>query len=137
MTAVERAEKAGLLRRTIPDVRRPGAAKLRSALARDPAATATELERRLMLLLEQYGLPRPRRQVLIGPYAVDFLWAKQRVIVEADSFEHHSSRRSFAADRRRDAELKLMGYDVIRFTWRQVTDEPVYVATTLRELLQP
>lgn len=134
--AADRAEKAGLLRRTIPDVPRPGAAALRAALARDPAASSTELELRLLSLIVSHRLPVPRRQAPIGPYTVDFLWSEQRVVAEADSFEHHSGRRSFAADRRRDAELTILGYDVVRFTWRQVVDEPRYVTDTLRRLLR-
>jgi hypothetical protein len=32
-------------------------------------------------------------------------------------------------------ELKLLGYDVIRFTWRQLMGQPPQVAATLRTLL--
>jgi very-short-patch-repair endonuclease len=31
--------------------------------------------------------------------------------------------------------LKLLGYEVVRFTWRQVTDDSSTVASTVRSLL--
>jgi very-short-patch-repair endonuclease len=71
----------------------------------------------------------------VGPYLVDFLWREQRLIVEADSFEHHRERAAFEADRARDAELRLRGFTVVRFTWRQLTREPEWVARTLTRLL--
>jgi very-short-patch-repair endonuclease len=47
----------------------------------------------------------------------------------------HTTRRAFEHDRRRDQRLALLGYRVIRFTWRQVMFEPEYVAATLAALL--
>ena len=38
-------------------------------------------------------------------------------------------------DRARDAELTVAGYRVVRFTYRQVTNEPAAVARILRSLL--
>jgi len=41
-----------------------------------------------------------------------------------------------AHDRRRDQLLTRAGWRVIRFTSRQVVDEPEYVAATLRALFE-
>ena len=71
----------------------------------------------------------------VGPFLVDFLWRQQRLVVETDGFEHHRTRAAFEADRARDARLKLLGYEVLRFTWRQVVEEPERVAATVRALL--
>ncbi|MDX6675968.1 MAG: hypothetical protein QOE31_20, partial [Solirubrobacteraceae bacterium] len=38
-------------------------------------------------------------------------------------------------DRRRDQRLMLAGYRVVRFTWRQVTEDPATTLDTLRALL--
>jgi very-short-patch-repair endonuclease len=73
--------------------------------------------------------------VLVGPYEVDFLWQKERLVLETDGWETHRDRASFEADRARDAELKLMGYEVVRFTYRRVLEEPERVARILRALL--
>jgi len=64
-----------------------------------------------------------------------FLWHAQRLIVEVDGRDVHTTKRAFHADRRRDQHLMLLGWRVVRFTWRQVMLEPAYVAATLRGLL--
>jgi very-short-patch-repair endonuclease len=45
-------------------------------------------------------------------------------------------RSAFEEDRARDARLKVLGYEVLRFTWRQVEDDAATVVRTVRELLQ-
>ena len=35
----------------------------------------------------------------------------------------------------RDAELQLLGYTVVRFTWRRLRDEPAAVAEQIARLL--
>jgi very-short-patch-repair endonuclease len=98
--------------------------------------TRSKLERRFLALCRRHRLPKPEVNVGVGPFLVDFLWRDQRLVVETDGFEHHRSRASFEADRARDARLKLMGYDVVRFTHRQVVEDPARVAATLRALLR-
>jgi predicted transcriptional regulator of viral defense system len=70
-----------------------------------------------------------------GGAEADFVWRAERLIVEVDGRDPHSTRRAFEHDRRRDQQLALRGYRVIRFTWRQVTHDPAYVAATLTTLL--
>jgi very-short-patch-repair endonuclease len=59
------------------------------------------------------------------------------LIVETDGYEFHGGRASFEADRARDAQLAVQGYRVVRFTYRQVTEEAASVVATIRELLHP
>jgi very-short-patch-repair endonuclease len=73
--------------------------------------------------------------VWIGKFQVDLLWRARRLIVELDSWQFHGTRSAFESDRARDVALKLLGYDVVRFTWRQVKREPKRVAADLRTLL--
>ena len=65
----------------------------------------------------------------------DFVWDAERLVVEVDGRDIHTTRRAFDGDRRRDQRLTLLGYRVVRFSWRQVMHEPRYVATTLAALL--
>ena len=58
-------------------------------------------------------------------FEVDF--AIGRVIVETDGWEFHQSRDAFEQDRRRDAVLTAAGWRVLRFTWRQIHDDPTWV----------
>jgi very-short-patch-repair endonuclease len=100
---------------------------------KDPARS--RLERAFRRICRRHRLPLPEMNVGIGPYRVDFLWREQHLVVETDGWETLRDRASFEADRARDAELKLRGYDVIRFTFRQVLEDPERVARTLRALL--
>jgi very-short-patch-repair endonuclease len=62
---------------------------------------------------------------------VDFLFPAHRIAIETDSWEFHRTRRAFERDRRRDATLTRAGYRTLRFTHRQITEEPATVAATI------
>ena len=66
---------------------------------------------------------------------MDFLWTDRRLIAEVDGWESHRTRSAFEEDRARDARLTVLGYEVVRFTWRQVNDDARGVARTIRVLL--
>jgi very-short-patch-repair endonuclease len=95
----------------------------------------TRLESRFLSLCRRHRLPAPEVNVQIGADEVDFLWWNRRLIVEVDGWETHRTRAAFESDRARDARLAVLGYSVLRFTWRQVTEEPGKVAATARALL--
>ncbi len=114
----------------------PGTAVLAAAIATPAEGTESRLEERLLDLVRAHGLPRPRVNALIGPYRVDLLWERERLVVEADGRRHHATRRAFGDDRRRDAHLHVAGFTVVRFTWADVAGDPAYVVATLRALLE-
>jgi very-short-patch-repair endonuclease len=97
--------------------------------------TRSELERAFLRLCRRNGLPRPEVNVRLGRFRPDFLWRELALIVETDGWETHGTRSAFEADRARDAQLKMMGYAVVRFTYGQVVDEPAMVVRTLRTAL--
>jgi very-short-patch-repair endonuclease len=101
----------------------------------EPDGTRSELERRFLALCRRHRLPPPETNVRIGPFEVDFLWRERRLIAELDGFAYHRTRTDFEADRERDARLKVLGYEVVRFTYRRVFDEPAAVIGTVRALL--
>jgi hypothetical protein len=77
-------------------------------------------EVRIADLLEHAGLPRPEQQVRIRlgkrTVRVDLAYSDLMIVIEYDSFEHHSPRSVFDSDRARDRELELRGYLVLRYT---------------------
>jgi very-short-patch-repair endonuclease len=103
----------------------------------EPDRAKSDIERDFLRLCRKNQLPEPEVNEWIGDYQVDFLWRAQKIIVEMDSWKYHGTRSSFEADRKRDVELKLLGYEVLRFTDRQLTREPDRLAPTLRALLAP
>ncbi len=115
---------------------RRGQPELRRVLAAaDGAPTRSELERALLRLVREAGLHRPEVNRRLGPYVVDFLWPREKVVVETDGWAAHANRRAFERDRARDAELQASGYVVLRFTWRQITESPLLVAARLAQVL--
>jgi very-short-patch-repair endonuclease len=98
--------------------------------------TRSELEARFLALCRRHRLPKPGVNARVGPFTVDFLWPAERLVVEVDGWDLHGTRSAFEADRERDTALTLLGYEVVRFTWRQLTDNPAEVAFALRKLLR-
>lgn len=98
------------------------------------------LERRLLRVLAQGGLPEPVRQASLpwrpdAPQRVDLLYPRQRLIVEADGRRYHSRLDQIADDRRRDRDAQLHGYATLRFVWEEITKQPTLVCETVAATL--
>jgi Protein of unknown function (DUF559)/Transcriptional regulator, AbiEi antitoxin len=120
---------------------RQGAGALKQVLADydGPALTEEELEERFFMLCREASVPRPAVNVWITlgdgvAYRADFMWRDERLIVETDGWGSHGTRQAFEHDRRRDRLLQLAGWDVVRFTWRNVEREPDEVRATIAAL---
>ncbi len=99
------------------------------------APTRSELERRLLKAIVKAGLPRPEVNERVGRHRVDFLWREQRLIAETDGRRFHGHPIAIERDHRRDAELQLLGYTVLRFTWWQVMHETADAIAQLARFL--
>lgn len=119
---------------------RPGTARLRDALCRhlpDLAFTLSELERRFLELLADAGIPTPEVNVSVGGMMVDALFREARVVVELDGHEFHANPAAAEEDRRRELRLRALGYRVVRYTWRQINEDPGAVVGDLVRELDP
>ena len=145
------------LERTIDEAQRLGLCEerqLRAAVERNPGrigggrlavlldehaagstATANDFEELFLALCRERHLPPPEVNAWVGPYKPDFLWRSQRVIVETDGRGTHGTRRAFESDRSRGVELTSDGWRVLRFTWRQLTGHPEWVARKVGEVV--
>jgi very-short-patch-repair endonuclease len=115
-----------------------GAGPLRRALADHVAGTTltrSALEERMLALCREHGLARPRVNHWVAGLEVDFLFEAQRVVIETDGWAHHRTRAAFERDRDRDAALARAGHRVLRFTHRQLADDPRAVAATIAAAL--
>jgi very-short-patch-repair endonuclease len=72
--------------------------------------------------------------VLGKAYRLDLFWPDDGLVVEVDG-DDHRERWKYADDRHRDAQLQLLGHDVVRFTNDQVLTDPQATALTIRDLL--
>ena len=116
---------------------RRGAKALRTATDDDPAFTRSELERRFRALCRRAELPQPLCSVHVAdadlhPHEVDFFFPAHRLVVEIDGWRDHGTRVAFERDRAKDAALVAAGYAVLRFTKRQIAEDPDTVAERVR-----
>jgi very-short-patch-repair endonuclease len=116
---------------------RRGVGRLRAVLRQDggPRWTRSWGERRLLSLIRQAGLPVPQTNRLLLGFKVDALWEDLKLVVEVDGYEFHGDRDAFESDRARDAVLVAHGYRVLRFTARQLRDQPLLVLGQLAAAL--
>lgn len=99
--------------RALLDEWRPVAPTLATERLKSP------LEAKVLPLLAKRDLPAPRCNApvaLIGGrlIEVDFLWAEQSFVLEADSRDFHATEVAFERDRWRDRELMRVGYSSLR-----------------------
>jgi very-short-patch-repair endonuclease len=114
-----------------------GAPLLRHLLEAEgvPAFTRSEAEETMLEITRVARLPRPELNARVLGHEVDFLWRSARLVAEVDGYAYHGSARSFAEDRRRDAELTAAGYRVLRFTWKDLTEDRLATVVRLAQAL--
>lgn len=117
---------------------RAGSTALRRALAAHLPAlarTLSVLEERFLALCEESGVPTPEVNAKVEGLMVDAVWRRERVAVELDGYAAHGGRAAIERDRTRELALRAGGFIVVRYTWRQVTEEPARVVGDLRAAL--
>ena len=100
---------------------------LRSLIARErrlSTITHSELEERYLALVRCGGLEEPEVNGRVAGYEVDFLWRRERRVIEVDGYAFHRTRQAATRDRRKDDDLEAAGYRVTRFTADQVLHTP-------------
>jgi very-short-patch-repair endonuclease len=97
--------------------------------------TRSDLEAAFLALYCRHCLPPPEVNVKLGRWEVDFLWREQRLVVEVDTWTYHRGSVAFEDDHARVLDLHSAGFTVLRFTDRQLEDEPERVVAVIREAL--
>ncbi|MDO9441479.1 MAG: endonuclease domain-containing protein [Beijerinckiaceae bacterium] len=75
-----------------------------------------------------------RRQVALGPYVADFCCLGRRLVIEIDGHQHGSVE-GLAHDATRDAFLAAEGFQILRFSNRDVMTSTASVLDTIRAAL--
>ena len=118
---------------------RAGSTKLRSALTRhEPklAHTRSPLERLFLPLCERAGIPLPDAvNVLIKGVLVDAVWWEQKLVVELDGKDNHSSWNQIQSDRSKELILRRASFEVRRYGTRQLEEEAAEVEVDLKTAL--
>jgi very-short-patch-repair endonuclease len=97
--------------------------------------TRSDLEAAFLALFAHHRIPSPEVNPKIGRYEVDFLWRDEKLIVEADTWTYHRGSVAFEDDHARDLDLRAAGYAVLRFTDRQLENEPERIVADIRKEL--
>ena len=116
----------------------PGPACLRGLLAtaeRFDSVTDSMLEEEFVGIVRCGGLPMPALNQRIEGMRVDAVWRPQRVVVELDGYTWHRTRGRQENDRMREAKLRRAGWWPVRYSKRQVFDEPLVVVSDLATVL--
>jgi very-short-patch-repair endonuclease len=108
---------------------RRGAAKLAEVLGDEDAMTITRsrAERAFLKLIRDARLPRPEVNQKLGRYSPDFMWRRERLIVELYSYKYHGGPAGFQNDREKDLVYRDAGFDVLRPTRNHVIHQPARV----------
>jgi very-short-patch-repair endonuclease len=122
---LERALAEARIKNLVRDRELEGNARIGAILRREhgPKVTRSEMERIVLLLLRGSRLPEPECNAKVHGHRADFLWRRQRLVVETDGWGFHNQHRHFEYDHRSTNHLKGHGYEVLRFTWSEVTRE--------------
>ena len=108
----------------------------RISFARQLRQEQTPAERRFWVMLEPWRLGGRhfRRQAPIGPYVVDFVCKRDKLVFEIDG-DSHFEVLGLAHDLRRTAYLGRLGYRVVRYTNVDVLESSEGLFDVLHELL--
>jgi very-short-patch-repair endonuclease len=118
-----------LLRVVEPWRRYPGGIKIRS-----------RMEAKMLPLLSEAALPIPQTnaRLRIGgeTFEVDFLWRRQKLVVETDGGRFHDNPAAGTRDSRRNHTLTGAGYRVSRLGWEDLRDRPEESTREIARLLR-
>ncbi len=128
----------GALAAVIADCARwPGLRRAREVAAFSDARAESVLESLSRVVFHQAGLPPPDLQVWVGDDGevigrADFLWRHYRTIGEADGALKYQNPARARAQLERDGRLRAAGYEVVHFTWPEITRVPAQVVDAIQ-----
>ena len=136
-TALQRhVELPQLWRAHLRNKGRHGSPAARRLLQAASDGARSEAERLLVKLLRESGIKGWRTNYPVGGYKIDVGFPKQRVAIEVDGWAFHSDPEAFAVDRKRQNAIALLGWQVLRFTWLDLTEYPQRVIAEIRRAIR-
>ena len=126
------------MRSVIDDCGRwPGVKRAREVVAFCDARAESALESIGRVVFRDHGLPPPSLQVEVGGDLgvigrSDYLWPEYATIAEADGALKYTSPDRAIRQLDRDARLRDAGFEVVHFTWQEITLAPEQVVATIR-----
>jgi len=102
-----------------------------AALRSDESKCASPVE--LAFLRELRSRPsgyhrfKPNVSVMNGRYRIDFGDTQRLIGVEIDGYAYHSDKETFTKDRQRQRELERIGWRLVRYSGKELHDDPASV----------
>lgn len=85
-------------------------------------------------------MPRPITQFPVelpgGMVKIDLAYPAIKLGIELDGYAWHHNRATFDGDRRRDVELSVLGWLVLRFSWSTLKAQPELMIRSVRHHLE-
>ncbi len=115
----------------------PGIQNARRVIAFADGRAESVLESISRVAFADLGLPPPDLQAWVGDKdeiigRADFLWRTYRTVGEADGALKYADPARAMAQLERDAMLRAAGFEVVHFTWRDITRTPDQVAASIK-----
>jgi very-short-patch-repair endonuclease len=117
-------ELAQLWRAHLRNKGRHGSPAARRLLHAAENGARSEAERLLVKLLNDAGFTGWKTNHPVGGYKLDVGFVVEKVAIEADGWAFHSDSDAFQIDRKRQNAISLNGWQVLRFTWLDLTEFP-------------
>jgi very-short-patch-repair endonuclease len=92
-------------------------------------------ERLFVKLLRDAGITGWKTNYPVGGYEVDVGFPGRKVAIEVDGLAFHTGPVEFQVDRERQNTLALLGWQVLRFTWLDLTEYPQRVLAVVRSAI--
>ncbi|SEA70370.1 MULTISPECIES: type IV toxin-antitoxin system AbiEi family antitoxin domain-containing protein [unclassified Mycobacterium] len=109
------------------------AARILLLAAEDGARS--QAERLLVKLLRRNKITGWKTNWPVAGYKVDIVFPAAKLAIEVDGWAYHSSADDFENDRKRQNTISLLGYQILRFTWLDLTEYPDRVLAEIRNAL--
>jgi very-short-patch-repair endonuclease len=126
------AELRDLWRAHLRNKGRYGSPAARRLLQAAADGARSQAERLLLKLLRASHIDGWQANYRVGGYTIDVAFVAQRVAIEVDGWAYHSQATDFQIDRERQNDIALLGWQVLRFTWLDLTEHPQRVLSIIR-----
>ncbi|CAN5615207.1 type IV toxin-antitoxin system AbiEi family antitoxin domain-containing protein [soil metagenome] len=135
-TALQRhTELPDLWRAHVGNKGRHGSPRARIFLQSAADGSRSKAERLFIALLRKHHITGWKANHPVGGYVVDVAFLASKVAVEIDGWAFHSDPDKFEKDRKRQNALILNGWQVLRFTWRDLVEQPERVIAELQRAI--
>ncbi|MDT7555148.1 MAG: hypothetical protein QOI16_3688, partial [Pseudonocardiales bacterium] len=108
-----------------------GGARVAALLTAAADRADSAAERRLVAILRAAGVRGWQRAVPFGPWTIDIAFPDLKLAIEVDGWAWHVEVDRFRADRHKGNALTRAGWILLRFTWHDLMNRPMYVLSEI------